>query len=129
MLNQITILPLAAASSTDIWQWAGSTMNDVYQKFVGLSTIAAALAIAICVLWRIFSANPRSVEICNSWIKRVVISWLVINVLGLIVNYAQEKVGKGSYTYKYSSSTTAAVKNSAVPSVNAFNSMVTKVRV
>lgn len=94
---------LAAAASTDIWSWAQNTMGDVYTKILGISTIAGVLCAIICLIWRMVSANPKSVEICNTWLKRILVTWIIINVLGFIINYVQPLVKGGQYTASSSS--------------------------
>lgn len=81
----------------DIWTWANQTMGSVYGKLVGISTLAGVLAVVVCLIWRMISANPKSVEVCNTWIKRIVITWIIINVLGFIINYIQPLVKGGQY--------------------------------
>jgi hypothetical protein len=95
------LLPLAVStdSSSDIWTAAKAIMGDFYGKLLGISTLVGVVSIAICLIWRMVSANPKTVEVCNGWIKRVAITWFILNLLGFIMNYIQPLVKNGQYSY------------------------------
>ncbi len=44
------------------------------------------------------SRNQRSVDEATSWLKRIVITWIVLNSLGFIVTYLQPLIAGGNYT-------------------------------
>ena len=53
---------------------------------------------AIALLVRMVSRNQRSVDEATSWLKRIVITWIVLNSLGFIVTYLQPLIAGGNYT-------------------------------
>ena len=105
ILTVLMALPVFAASAapggaagSDIWTQAALIMGDVYSKIVGISTIAAVVAIAVALLLRNFSKNGRVVEESTAWIKNIAIGWAIINALGWILNYVSGLFAGGAYT-------------------------------
>ena len=87
-----------AEETDDIWSRFSSMMADIYNKLLGVTTIIAVTVIVLALLMRMVNMNSRMAENANSWIKRVVVSWLVINSLGFIIAYLQPLVAGGTYT-------------------------------
>ena len=55
-------------------------------------------AAAIALLVRMISRNERAVAEATSWLKRIVVTWIVLNTLGFIVAYLQPLIQGGQYT-------------------------------
>ena len=81
-----------------IWSKFSDVMKDVYGKLAGISTIVAVTAAAVALLVRMISRNQRAVDEATSWIKRIVVTWLILNTLGFIIAYIQPWVAGGQYT-------------------------------
>ena len=81
-----------------IWDRFSAIMQDVYGKIVGISTIVAVTVAAIALIIRMVSRNQRAVDEATSWLKRIVITWIVLNSLGFIVAYLQPLIAGGGYT-------------------------------
>lgn len=77
-------LPVSAA---DIWSKASTIMKDVYNKILGISTIAGIVTASIALLMMNFSKQGRTVDESRMWLKRIVISWAILNGLGFIMAY------------------------------------------
>lgn len=90
------IQPVAAADN--MWTRFSSIMADVYSELLGISTIVAVTAAAIALLVRMISRNERAVVEATSWLKRIVVTWVVLNTLGFIVAYLQPLIQGGQYT-------------------------------
>lgn len=90
--------PAFAASGTTIWDRFSSIMQDVYGQLVAISTIVAVTVAAIALIVRMVSRNQRAVDEATSWLKRIVITWIVLNSLGFIVAYLQPLIAGGQYT-------------------------------
>ena len=73
-------------------------MKDVYGQLVGISTIVAVTMAAIALLVRMISRNQRAVDEATSWLKRIVVTWIVLNSLGFIVAYLQPLIAGGNYS-------------------------------
>lgn len=81
-----------------IWDRFSTIMQDIYGQLVGISTIVAVTVAAIALLVRMISRNQRAVDEATSWLKRVVVTWIILNTLGFIVAYLQPLIAGGQYT-------------------------------
>jgi len=88
-----------AAETVTIWDKFSSIMRDFYLKLVGISTIIAVVMTTIAMIIRMTSRNQKAVEESTAWIKRILISWFILNMLGFIVAYIQPLVSGGTYTW------------------------------
>lgn len=93
----ISLQPVMADADTTIWTRFSEIMKDVYGELVGISTIVAVTAAAIALIVRMVSRNQRAVDEATSWLKRIVITWIVLNSLGFIVAYLQPLIAGGNY--------------------------------
>ena len=91
----LTIQPVFAAT---IWDTFSTIMKDIYGKLIGISTIVAVTAATVALLVRMISRNQRAVDEASSWLKRIVVTWVILNTLGFIVAYLQPLVAGGQYT-------------------------------
>lgn len=95
-----SVQPVLAAEKgggDTIWNRFSTIMKDVYGEIVGISTIVGVTAAAIALLVRMISRNQRAVDEATSWLKRIVITWIVLNSLGFIVAYLQPLISGGNY--------------------------------
>ena len=90
------ILSLQPVLADDIWSRFSTIMKDVYGELVGISTIVAVTA-AVALLIRMISRNQRAVDEATSWLKRIIVTWLVLNTLGFAVAYLQPLIQGGMY--------------------------------
>ena len=102
MLSRILIFPQMALAADKgggdtIWNRFSTIMKDVYGEIVGISTIVGVTAAAIALIVRMISRNQRAVDEATSWLKRIVVTWIVLNSLGFIVAYLQPLIAGGSY--------------------------------
>ena len=96
---------LAAALSTSafaagdtIWTKASAIMQDVYSQIIAISTIAAVVCASVALLLMNFSRSDRTVQESRSWLKRIIISWAILNGLGFIMAYITPFFSGGTYT-------------------------------
>jgi membrane protein CcdC involved in cytochrome C biogenesis len=73
-------------------------MKDIYGKLLGVSTIVAVTAATVALLVRMISRNQRAVDEATSWLKRIVVTWIILNTLGFIIAYLQPWFAGGQYT-------------------------------
>lgn len=90
----VSIQPVMADT---IWNRFSTIMKDVYGQIVAISTIVAVTVAAIALIVRMVSRNQRAVDEATSWLKRIVITWIVLNSLGFVVAYLQPLIAGGSY--------------------------------
>lgn len=86
------------AYATTIWDKASEIMNDVYTKLLAISTIAAIVTAAVALLMMNFSRSGRTVDESRSWLKRIVITWIILNSLGFIMAYVTPLFAGGQWT-------------------------------
>ena len=101
MMSLLTVTCFATGTgggTTDMWTKATEIMKDVYGKVVGISTIAAVVTAAIALLLMNFSKNGITVDESRAWLKRIIISWAILNGLGFIMAYVSPLMAGGTYT-------------------------------
>ena len=96
----VSISPLLyhSASATTNWTKANEVMKDVYTQILGISTIAAIVTAAVALLMMNFSRSGRTVDESRSWLKRIVITWIILNSLGFIMAYITPFFSGGQWT-------------------------------
>lgn len=87
--------PVMAAT---IWDRFSAIMQDIYGQIVAISTIVAVTVGAIALIIRMVSRNQRAVDEATQWLKRIVITWIILNSLGFIVAYLQPLIAGGNYS-------------------------------
>ena len=91
----LSLQPVFAADT--IWTRFSTIMKDVYGQLVGISTIVGVTAAAVALLVRMISRNQRAVDEATSWLKRIIVTWIVLNTLGFVVAYLQPLIQGGQY--------------------------------
>lgn len=93
----IVIEPVMAAQQETIWDRFSLIMKDFYGKIVAISTIVAVTMAAVALIVRMVSRNQRAVDEATAWLKRIIITWIILNSLGFIVAYVQPLIAGGNY--------------------------------
>nr|WP_243421119.1 hypothetical protein [Pseudoflavonifractor phocaeensis] len=88
----------ASATGVTIWQKASDVMKDVYNKILGISTVAAVVTAAVALLLMNFSRSGRTVDESRAWLKRIIITWAILNSLGFIMAYITPFFSGGQWT-------------------------------
>ena len=89
------VLPASAAT---IWEKASEIMQDVYTQILTISTIAAIVTASVALLMMNFSRSGRTVEESRAWLKRIIITWVILNGLGFIMAYVTPFFQGGQWT-------------------------------
>jgi len=92
------IISLQPAFAANIWDTFSTIMKDVYGKLLGISTIVAVTAATVALLVRMISRNQRAVDEATTWLKRIAVTWFILNTLGFIIAYIQPLIQGGTYT-------------------------------
>jgi len=87
--------PIYAAT---IWEKASEIMQDVYSQILAISTIAAIVTASVALLMMNFSRSGRTVDESRSWLKRIIITWVILNGLGFIMAYVTPFFAGGQWT-------------------------------
>ncbi len=93
----IAIEPTFAANTETIWDRFSAIMRDFYGQIIAISTIVAVTMAAVALIVRLVSRNQKAVDEATSWLKRIVITWIILNSLGFIVAYIQPLIAGGNY--------------------------------
>ena len=94
----VTPLLYRPAFATTIWEKASEVMSDVYTQILGISTIAAVVTAAVALLMINFGNTERSTQEARSWLKRIIITWIILNSLGFIMAYVTPFFSGGQWT-------------------------------
>ena len=73
----------------DMWTVANRIIIDVYNHIAGISTVLAALMTTVCVVGMKLSNNQQKVDQSVDWLKRIWISWAIINGIGAFLAYVR----------------------------------------
>ncbi len=103
MVSMLTVTCFATGTGgtgggTDMWTKATEIMKDVYSQVVAISTIAAVVTAAVALLLMNFSKNGKTVDESRAWLKRIILSWAILNGLGFIMAYVTPFFAGGTYT-------------------------------
>jgi len=77
----------ATAAGTTVWTKASEIMQDVYSQIISISTVTAVVCAAVALLLMNFSKNGKTVDDSRAWLKRIAITWAILNGLGFIMAY------------------------------------------
>ena len=83
----LSVFLIQPASAATIWEKASEIMQDVYTQVLGISTIAAIVTASIALLLMNFSKSGKTVDESRAWLKRIIITWAILNSLGFIMAY------------------------------------------
>ena len=92
------VLSHSASAATTIWSKASDIMKDVYTQILSISTIAAIVTAAVALLMMNFSRSGRTVDESRAWLKRIVITWIILNSLGFIMAYVTPLFAGGQWS-------------------------------
>jgi hypothetical protein len=96
----LSIHPVFATGTgtNTIWNRFSTILQDIYGQVVAISTIVAVTVGAIALLIRMISRNQRAVDEATNWLKRIIVTWIILNSMGFIVAYLQPLIQGGNYT-------------------------------
>ena len=87
-----------AFAATDVWTKAKEIMQDVYSQIISISTVTAVVCAAVALLLMNFSKNGKTVDDSRAWLKRIAITWAILNGLGFIMAYVTPFFSGGQWT-------------------------------
>jgi len=87
-----------AFAADTIWTKASDIMKDVYTQILGISTIAAIVTASIALLLMNFSRSGKTVDESRAWLKRIILTWAILNSLGFIMAYVTPFFAGGTWT-------------------------------
>lgn len=84
--------------ATNMWTKAEAILKDVYTRILGISTIAAIVCASVALLLMNFSKSGKTVDESRAWLKRIAITWAILNGLGFIMAYVTPFFNGGKWT-------------------------------
>ena len=97
LMTSTVAFAAAPGQGSDIWSWLDYALGDLYNKFLSVPTIAACVAASVCLILMNFSTDDRAVTTSRAWLKRILLSWVILNVLGYIMAYLVNLTQGGAY--------------------------------
>lgn len=85
-------------AATDVWTKAKEIMQDVYNQIVLISTVAAIVTASVALLMMNFSRSGKTVDESRAWLKRICITWVILNGLGFIMAYVTPFFSDGKWS-------------------------------
>lgn len=90
---------LASSGLDTIVSKFSSVFSEIYGAVIAVATIVATVLIAICLLLRMISKNPKTAEESTTWIKRIIVTWFCLMLLSLFVKFGLDIIsGSGANT-------------------------------
>jgi len=87
ILAYVFFMTTSPVYASNIWTKANEIMKSVYSEVIKISTIAAVVTASVALLLMNFSKNGRTVDESRAWLKRIIITWAILNGLGFIMAY------------------------------------------
>lgn len=94
----LPVLSTGTIAADTIWTKASEIMKDVYTQVLGISTVAAVVTASIALLLMNFSRSGKTVDESRAWLKRIIITWAILNSLGFIMAYVTPFFKGGTWT-------------------------------
>ncbi len=97
LLNLVIMQSINIYAAETVWTKASSIMKDVYTQILGISTISGVVCAAVALLMMNFSKSGKTVDESRTWLKRIIITWIILNSLGFIMAYVTPLFQGGQY--------------------------------
>lgn len=75
------------AAEKNLFEVADDIIRDVYGHIVGISTVLACLMTAFAIISAKVSNNQHKSDQAWDWLKRIWLSWAILNLMGAILAY------------------------------------------
>ena len=98
IVGMLALMMSSTVFAEDIWSKAKEIMMDVYNQVLLISTVAAVVTAAIALLLMNFSKSGKTVDESRAWLKRIAITWAILNSLGFIMSYVVPFFEGGKWT-------------------------------
>ena len=77
----------ASGGGVNVWAKAEEIMKDIYSQILLISTVAAIVTASVALLMMNVCRSGRTVDESRAWLKRICITWAVLNGMGFIMAY------------------------------------------
>ena len=86
-----------ASASGGLFEQAETAMHTVYMDILGIATMAAVVCATVCLFLMYFSKNGRTVDESRAWLKRIIVCWIALMLMGAIATYFQSIVAQNDF--------------------------------
>lgn len=97
LIAMFVLMMTTSVFAEDIWSKAEEIMKDVYTKVLAISTAAGVVTASIALLLMNFSKSGKTVDESRAWLKRIAITWAILNSLGFIISYISPLLSGGKW--------------------------------
>lgn len=97
LVAMFVLMMTTSVFAEDIWSKAEEIMKDVYTKVLAISTAAGVVTASIALLLMNFSKSGKTVDESRAWLKRIAITWAILNSLGFIISYISPLLSGGKW--------------------------------
>lgn len=78
---------VASTAYAGVAEFVQKYVEGAYTLLLNIANPIALLAAAICLCTLFFSRNPQKAESAYSWLKNIILAFIVLNLLGAIVTW------------------------------------------
>ena len=107
MIPLLNLMPLADASTPDMWTAIKDIFSDLYSNIMNVLAIVVAIALIVAILFMISTNDEKKAAAGKEWAKRIIIGFIIILCVGSIIAYLISITQK----YHFNTNTTAAITN------------------
>ena len=93
----LTVLAEETATRGGLFDQGETAMHTVYTDILGIATMAVVVCATVCLFLMYFSKNGRTVDESRAWLKRIVVCWLALMLMGAIATYFQSIVAQNDF--------------------------------
>ena len=97
LIAMFVLMMTTSVFAEDIWSKAEEIMKAVYTKVLAISTAAGVVTASIALLLMNFSKSGKTVDESRAWLKRIAITWAILNSLGFIISYISPLLSGGKW--------------------------------
>ena len=97
LIAMFVLMMTTSVFAEDIWSKAEEIMKDVYTKVLAISTAAGVVTASIALLLMNFSKSGKTVDESRAWLKRIAITWAILNSLGFIISCISPLLSGGKW--------------------------------
>ena len=103
----LILIPCFAATTFDI----SSAGNTIVKLITNIANPTAVVCIGIALTRIVMTRDSKATEDAIRWIKGILITFIIFNILGSFLNWVEDFMTKPSYTYSAPGSLSETIKN------------------
>ncbi len=96
VMAMLCTMVFAFAANANVFENIKTALKNLYNDIFAITTVTAVIAATIALILRLVSRNQRVVDEATQWLKRIAISYVIINALGIIAPWLLGLIGSGA---------------------------------